>query len=147
VLDVDVTVAFIELPEAYDVGGEPGDEIHPRDGSVLAVLPLQDHRPGALDWHRGAVAEPHDPADLGVDLLEGRAAPRHVVCGAAVQVPHRVVAVVIPVVKLGEDLGFYDFKRQMVGSGGRCGGVIGRCGGGGGRCGGGGRSAAAGWWI
>jgi hypothetical protein len=32
-------------------------------------------------------------------------------------VPHRVVAVVIPVVKLGEDLGFYDFKRQMVASG------------------------------
>jgi hypothetical protein len=32
-------------------------------------------------------------------------------------VPHRVVAVVVPVVKLGEDLGFYDFKRQMVAGG------------------------------
>jgi hypothetical protein len=29
VLDVDIAVAFVELPEAYDVGGESRDEVHP----------------------------------------------------------------------------------------------------------------------
>jgi hypothetical protein len=84
VLDVDVAVAFVELPEAYDVGGESRDEVHPRDRSVLAGLPLQDHRPGTLDRYRGAVAESDDPADLGVEILESEAALGHAVRGPSV---------------------------------------------------------------
>jgi hypothetical protein len=91
-----------------------GMKYTPRDRSVLAGLPLQDHRPGALDRHRRAVAESDDPADLGVEILESEAAPGHVVRGLGVQVPHRSVAVVVPIVELGEDLGLDELKRAWL---------------------------------
>jgi hypothetical protein len=60
-----------------------------------------------------------DAADLGVEVVEGRAAPGHMVGGAGVQVPQRLVVFILAGVELGEDLGFNDLEAAEAAGGAR----------------------------
>jgi hypothetical protein len=74
VLGVDVTAALVELTEADDVGGEPRDEVHPRQREMLPGFPFEQDGAGAFNSDLRPVAKLDEAADRRVDVDEGVAA-------------------------------------------------------------------------
>jgi hypothetical protein len=48
---VHIATALVQLHEAYNVGGEPQDEVHPHERDVFAGFPLEQDNAGALNRH------------------------------------------------------------------------------------------------
>ena len=88
-LDEDLVVIFIELPQTDNVCCQLGNVVHAGEHLVVTVLALEEDGPAALNGHDRAVSETDGSLHAGVDVGEGTTLPRHVICCPGVEDPPR----------------------------------------------------------